>query len=239
MTLNSSPLRCSDEPGPDHLSLDASADHSRLPLCLLPDGTRLEAPTIDQLAARLGLLANAELGEYDVAIVGGGPAGLSAAVYGASDGLRTVVFEALAVGGQASLSARIENYLGFPDGISGAELAHRAREQARRFGAELLLLRKVEHIRQQDGRFVSELSDGSSIASHSVIAANALRAPPAGSSRTSIRMLCAVASTCRGGAQSSSLKASGQIVRATNVPSCKVPRIVSGCCARNAIEVWS
>jgi thioredoxin reductase (NADPH) len=103
--------------------------------------------------------------------VGGGPAGLAAAVYGASDGLRTVVFEALAAGGQASLSARIENYLGFPDGISGAELAHRAREQARRFGAELLLLRKVEHIRQQDGRFVSELSDGSSIVSYSVIAA--------------------------------------------------------------------
>ena len=164
-------IELSDEPGADHLSLDASADHSRLPLCLLPDGTRLEAPTIDQLAARLGLLANAELGEYDLAIVGGGPAGLAAAVYGASDGLRTVVFEALAAGGQASLSARIENYLGFPDGISGAELAHRAREQARRFGAELLLLRKVEHIGQQDGRFVSELSDGSSIASYTVIAA--------------------------------------------------------------------
>ena len=81
---------------------------------MLPDGTRLEAPTIDQLAARLGLIANAELGEYDLAIVGAGPAGLAAAVYGASDGLRTVVFEALATGGQAGMSPKIENYLGFP-----------------------------------------------------------------------------------------------------------------------------
>jgi thioredoxin reductase (NADPH) len=106
-----------------------------------------------------------------VAIVGAGPAGLAAAVYGASDGLRTVVLEALAAGGQATLSPRIENYLGFPDGISGAELAHRAREQARRFGADLLLLRKAEHIRHQDDRFLTELSDGSSIPSFSVIAA--------------------------------------------------------------------
>jgi thioredoxin reductase (NADPH) len=164
-------IELSDEPGPGHLSLDASADHSRLPLCLLPDGTRLEAPTIDQLAARLGLFADAKLGEYDVAIVGAGPAGLAAAVYGASDGLRTVVVEALAAGGQATLSPRIENYLGFPDGISGAELAHRAREQARRFGADLLLLRKAEHIRHEDDRFLTELSDGSSIPSYSVIAA--------------------------------------------------------------------
>jgi thioredoxin reductase (NADPH) len=160
-----------DAPGPGHLLLDASADHSRLPLCFLPDGTRLEAPTIDQIAESLGLLASAELGEYDLAILGAGPAGLAAAVYAASDGLRTVVFEALAPGGQASLSARIENYLGFPDGISGAELAQRAQEQARRFGAELLLLRKAEHIRHQDGRFVTELSDGSLIPSSSVIAA--------------------------------------------------------------------
>jgi thioredoxin reductase (NADPH) len=164
-------IELGDEPGAGQISLDASVDRGRLPLCVLPDGTRLEAPTIDQLAARLGLLANAELGEYDLAIIGAGPAGLGAAVYGASDGLRTVVFEAIATGGQASLSPKIENYLGFPDGISGAELAHRAREQARRFGAELLLLRRAEHVRLQDGMFVSELSDGSSIPAHSLIAA--------------------------------------------------------------------
>jgi thioredoxin reductase (NADPH) len=146
-------------------------DKSRLPLCLLPDGTRLEAPTLDEVAAALGLLTKARLGEYDLAILGAGPAGLAAAVYGASDGLRTVVFEGVAPGGQASTTALIENYLGFPEGISGIELANRAQEQARRFGAELLLPRRAEHVRPDGDMFVTELSDRSTVRAYSVIGA--------------------------------------------------------------------
>jgi thioredoxin reductase (NADPH) len=148
-----------------------ASDKSRLPLCVLPDGTRLEAPSVDELAARLGLLAKARLAEYDIAIIGAGPAGLAAAVYSASDGLRTVIFESVAPGGQAGTSSLIENYLGFPEGISGAELARRAQEQARRFGAELLLLRRTERVRPQGGMFAVELSDQSSVAAHAVIGA--------------------------------------------------------------------
>ena len=148
-------------------------DHSGLPVCELSDGTRLAGPTIDQLAKALGMLKTASLGEYDLAIIGAGPAGLAAAVYGASEGLRTVVFEGLAPGGQAATSAKIENYLGFPPpkGITGVELAHRAREQARRFGAELLLARTVDHVRSDGDMFVSELSDGSLIPARAMIGA--------------------------------------------------------------------
>src|SRR6202011_1605746 len=115
---------------------------AKLPVCVFPDGTRLERPTVRQITEKLGWLRNPSQTEYDLAIYGGGPAGLSAAVYGASEGLKTVLIERSAVGGQAGTSAKIENYLGFPDGIAGAELAERARNQACRFGAEILLLRE-------------------------------------------------------------------------------------------------
>src|SRR3977135_717289 len=115
---------------------------SRLPVCIFPDGTRLECPTIRQITEKLGWFHDPSRQQYDLAIYGAGPAGLSAAVYGASEGLSTVLIERYAVGGQASSSSRIENYLGFPDGISGAELAERAREQACRFGTEMLLARE-------------------------------------------------------------------------------------------------
>src|SRR3984893_10119033 len=115
----------------------------RLPVCLFPDGTRLEHPTVRQITEKLGWFRNPSRSEYDLAIYGAGPAGLSAAVYGASDGLKTVVIERSAVGGQAGSSPKIENYLGFPRGISGAELFERAREQALRFGAEILLAREA------------------------------------------------------------------------------------------------
>jgi thioredoxin reductase (NADPH) len=107
--------------------------------CVFSDGTRIECPTVRQITEKLGWFRNPARSEYDLAIYGAGPAGLSAAVYGASDGLKTVVIERYVPGGQAGSSSRIENYLRFPGGISGAELAERAREQAERFGAEILL----------------------------------------------------------------------------------------------------
>src|SRR6266705_2450428 len=120
----------------------AGLKDSRLPVCIFSDGTRLECPTIRQITERLGWFRDPSRSEYDLAIYGAGPAGLSAAVYAASDGLKTVVVERFAVGGQAGSSPKIENYLGFPEGISGAELFERAREQAVRFGAEILLNRE-------------------------------------------------------------------------------------------------
>ena len=108
-----------------------------------PDGELLAAPDVRVVASRLGLQTSARFDEYDVAIVGGGPAGLAAAVYGASEGLRTIVVEREAPGGQAGTSARIENYLGFPSGVSGDELGNRALQQAKRLGAEILVTRSV------------------------------------------------------------------------------------------------
>src|SRR5262249_36514523 len=103
---------------------------SQLPVCIFPDGTRLEHPTLRQIVEKLGWLRDPSRSEYDLAIYGAGPAGLSAAVYGASEGLKTVVVERYAIGGQAGSSSKIENYLGFPDGITGAALAQRARGPA-------------------------------------------------------------------------------------------------------------
>src|SRR6478735_12170795 len=131
-----------DEEGARLLGL-SEATTADLPLVLVPEGDGLRAPTILELAAALGLRTTAERELYDVCIVGGGPAGLAAAVYAASEGLSTVVVEQSAPGGQAGQSAAIENYLGFPRGLSGADLAGRALAQARRFGAELVLARDV------------------------------------------------------------------------------------------------
>src|SRR6266702_1259119 len=135
-------------------------DPSSLPLCILPDGSRLVPATVEQVAAGLGMVAAPKLSEYDLAIVGAGPAGLAAAVNAASEGMRTVVVEGVAPGGQAGTTSTIENYLGFPDGISGSELATRAVVQARRFGAELLLARPLVHISPDGPAYVAELSDG-------------------------------------------------------------------------------
>ncbi|CAA9295334.1 MAG: Thioredoxin reductase [uncultured Actinomycetospora sp.] len=121
----------------------AGAGPDELPLVLVPDKEPLRAPSNLALAGALGLRTTAQQPLYDLCIVGGGPAGLAAAVYGASEGLRTVVVEKEAPGGQAGQSASIQNYLGFPKGLSGADLAHRATAQAERFGAEMLLARDV------------------------------------------------------------------------------------------------
>jgi thioredoxin reductase (NADPH) len=146
-------------------------DDPRLPLCVLPDGRRLESPTVEEVAAGLGLVAPPRLDEYDLAIVGGGPAGLAAAVYAASEGLQAVIVERVAAGGQAGTSSLIENYLGFPNGISGNLLADRAKEQALRFGAELLLARRLVRLRPERGEYAGVLSDGSVVRARAVLMA--------------------------------------------------------------------
>ena len=143
----------------------------RLPICFLPDGSQLAAATVEQVAAGLGLVAAPSLSEYDLTIVGAGPAGLAAAVYASSEGLRTVAIEALAPGGQAGTTSMIENYLGFPQGISGSELATRATAQARRFGAEILLARPLVDVSTDGPGYVARLSDGTTVRSRSVLVA--------------------------------------------------------------------
>src|ERR1700722_18975790 len=143
----------------------------KLPVVFFPDGTRFDRPTIQQITEKLGWFRYPSRSEYDLAIYGAGPAGLSAAVYGASEGLSTIVVERLAVGGQAASSSKIENYLGFPSGISGAELAERAREQACRFGAELLIGREGIRGEFVPGKGVGYLADGTKIVARSTICA--------------------------------------------------------------------
>ena len=144
----------------------------RLPVCLFPDGARLDNPTIRQIAEKLGWFQRPSSAEYDLAILGGGPAGLSAAVYGASEGLKTLLIERYAVGGQAGTSSRIENYLGFPEGISGNDLAKRARDQANRFGAEILLLHEGVRAELVPGKSIGHLADGTSFVMHAAICAS-------------------------------------------------------------------
>ena len=154
----------SHEQARDELGLD-SVDDSRLPICIFPDGTRMERPTVRQITEKLGWFRHPSRSEYDLAIYGAGPAGLSASVYGASEGLKTVLVERFAVGGQAGTSPKIENYLGFPEGISGAELAERAREQAAKFGTEILIHRAGVRGEFTTCRGVVDLDDGTRIVS--------------------------------------------------------------------------
>jgi thioredoxin reductase (NADPH) len=130
-----------------------------LPALWLADGEIVLRPGVRDVACRLGLQTSPRAGEYDVAIIGGGPAGLAAAVYGASEGLRTIVIEREAPGGQAGTSSRIENFLGFPNGVSGDELSSRALQQARRLGAEILVTRSVERIDTVTHRLVLDGGD--------------------------------------------------------------------------------
>ena len=147
-------------------------DPSQLPICVLPDGRQLAAATVQDVASGLGMVAAPLLSEYDLTIVGAGPAGLAAAVYAASEGLRAVAIEAVAPGGQAGTTSMIENYLGFPQGISGNELATRATAQARRFGAEVLLARPLVDIVPEDAGYLARLSDGTEVRTRSVLAAS-------------------------------------------------------------------
>ncbi|MGW4685004.1 FAD-dependent oxidoreductase [Streptomyces sp. NPDC004244] len=161
----------SDEPEGRRLLEAAGSDGRRLPVVIAPDGTVLVEPEAPELAARVGLATTPAAEFYDLVVIGGGPAGLGAAVYGASEGLRTVLVERSATGGQAGQSSRIENYLGFPDGVSGAQLTDRARRQAGRFGAEILTAREVTGLEVNGAARVVRFSDGSAIAAHSVILA--------------------------------------------------------------------
>ncbi|QFS52192.1 FAD-dependent oxidoreductase [Nostoc sphaeroides] len=150
----------------------AQADgRQQLPLVLFPDGSRLIQPSNLEIAAKIGLQTQAERPFYDLAIVGGGPAGLAAAVYGASEGLSTVLIEREAPGGQAGTSSRIENYLGFPVGLSGSDLARRGVTQARRFGVEILTPQVVTGVKLQDPYRVLQLGDGSEISCHALLVA--------------------------------------------------------------------
>ncbi|HEX7239964.1 MAG TPA: FAD-dependent oxidoreductase [Longimicrobiaceae bacterium] len=142
---------------------------ARLPVVLLQDGSPLEDPSLAELAERVGFQMKPELPFYDLAIVGGGPAGLAAAVYGASEGLRTLLIEQEAPGGQAGQSSRIENYLGFPAGLSGADLARRAVAQARKFGVEILSPLEVCGLRLDGPYRHLQMRDGSEISCHSLI----------------------------------------------------------------------
>jgi thioredoxin reductase (NADPH) len=147
-----------------------SADGGGIPLVVFPDGSRLVDPDIPGLAAKIGLQTRPASPFYDLIIVGGGPAGLAAAVYGGSEGLRTVLIERDAPGGQAGTSSMIENYLGFPRGLSGADLARRATVQAKRFNVEILMAEAVELRIDGSYRYV-RLSDGSELSCHALLLA--------------------------------------------------------------------
>jgi thioredoxin reductase (NADPH) len=149
----------------------AGTDGLALPVVITPDGDPLIEPTDAELASRVGLATTPSEDFYDLVVVGGGPAGLGAAVYGASEGLRTVLVERLASGGQAGQSSRIENYLGFPDGVSGAQLTARARRQAAKFGAEVLTTRDVTGLEVRGSARRVTFADGTFIDSHAVILA--------------------------------------------------------------------
>jgi thioredoxin reductase (NADPH) len=150
----------------------AGVDAERLPVALLEDGTVLERPTMLELAERLGISAQPIGEHYDLVIVGGGPAGLAAAVYGASEGLRTVLVEREAPGGQAGQSSRIENYLGFPAGLSGSDLARRATDQARRLGAELVTVQEAVALRVEGSGRMVELTGGGVLSANTVLVAS-------------------------------------------------------------------
>jgi thioredoxin reductase (NADPH) len=150
----------------------AGVSADRLPVALLEDGSVLERPTVLELAERLGVAGRPAADHYDLVIVGGGPAGLAAAVYGASEGLRTVMVERDAPGGQAGQSSRIENYLGFPAGLSGSDLARRATDQARRLGAELLSVQDAVALRVEGAGRIVELSGGGALSANCVLVAS-------------------------------------------------------------------
>jgi thioredoxin reductase (NADPH) len=161
----------SDEPDGQRLLDAAGADGLTLPVVIPPNGTVMIAPSDTELATRVGLSTTPAQDFYDLVVIGGGPAGLGAAVYGASEGLRTVLVERTATGGQAGQSSRIENYLGFPDGVSGSQLTARARMQATKFGAEVLTTREVVGLEVKGSARGVRFSDGTTLDAHTIILA--------------------------------------------------------------------
>ena len=150
---------------------DKASGAAKLPAIFFPDGAVLVAPDKKELAEKVGLQTQAELPFYDIVIIGSGPAGLAAAVYAGSEGYRTIVTEKSAPGGQAGSSPKIENYLGFPSGISGDDLTRRAVAQAKRFGVEILSAQEVKHVLVKDEYRIVKLADGTQISSHAILIA--------------------------------------------------------------------
>jgi thioredoxin reductase (NADPH) len=173
LARNSVPFRwlTVEQPEGRRLLEAAGLDATSIPVVVTPTGDTLVDPGVEELAARVGLSTTPATDFYDTVIVGGGPAGLGAAVYAASEGLRTVLVERQATGGQAGQSSRIENYLGFPDGVSGAQLTDRARRQAHRFGAEILTARNVAGLEVRGSSRVVRFGDGNELAAHTVVLA--------------------------------------------------------------------
>ncbi|GAA4671097.1 FAD-dependent oxidoreductase [Amycolatopsis dongchuanensis] len=173
LARNSVPYRwySVDEPEGARLLEAAGATADDIPVLVTPEGEVLRKPAGEEIANAVGLSTRPAEEFYDLIVVGGGPAGLGAAVYGASEGLRTVLVERKATGGQAGQSSRIENYLGFPDGVSGAQLTDRARRQAQKFGAEVLTARDVVGLEARGSARVIRFGDGTELAAHSVVLA--------------------------------------------------------------------
>ena len=158
-----------EDPAMRELVLQLAGDEKNLPVVLFPDNSNLIQPDINTLASKVGLHTKATAPFYDLIVVGGGPAGLAVALYGGSEGLRVVMVEQSAPGGQAGTSSRIENYLGFPSGITGADLAQRAVAQAKRFGVEILTASEMVDLKRQDPYRIVELKNGTHIAGYSVV----------------------------------------------------------------------
>ncbi|MHC4429847.1 MAG: FAD-dependent oxidoreductase [Planctomycetota bacterium] len=197
------------ESSDDARALAADANPSQLPLVILPGGARFAGPEPADIAEQVGLTARAKERFYDLAIVGAGPAGLASAVYGGSEGLRTVLIEREAPGGQAGTSSKIENYLGFPAGLSGAELARRAVTQARKFGVEILTPQEATALRLEGPYKHLQLSDGSEISCHVLMLAMGVswnRLPASGADRL------AGSGVYYGAAMTEALPARGQTV---------------------------
>jgi thioredoxin reductase (NADPH) len=162
------------DPAAQQLLATTGAAASALPIVVFSDGTFLSNPPAAEVALKLGLKMKAEFPFYDLVVVGAGPAGLAAAVYGAADGLHTLLIEREAPGGQAGRSSRIENYLGFPTGLSGSDLARRAVTQARRFGVELLAPQEVKRVRLEGPSRMLTLADGSEIGCRAMLIASGI-----------------------------------------------------------------
>src|SRR5919107_3279088 len=176
MENNSNNIASSSRPA-SSLSYSSSSYSSslHLPVVIFPDGTHMEEPSSATLAEKIGLKTHAQMPFYDLIIVGGGPAGLAAAVYGASEGLSTLLIEKQAPGGQAGLSSNIENYLGFPAGLSGSDLARRAVAQARRFGVQILSPQEALRLRVDGPYRIVQLGDGTEISCHALLIATGVQ----------------------------------------------------------------